>query len=128
MASESVGEGVREQLESLQSNEILFLENCRFHAEETVKDLRKRNEYAKQLADLADIYVNDAFGAVHREHASIVNVSNYISGVCGFLVQREVDFLSTIERAPQRPYIAVLGGAKVSDKLPFIRSFLERGR
>jgi phosphoglycerate kinase len=99
---------------------LLLLENLRFHAEEEANDA----EFAQALASLADVYVNDAFGSAHRAHASTVGVTAYLPAVAGFLMERELAFLGQALAAPARPFVAVLGGAKVSDKMGVIHNLL----
>jgi phosphoglycerate kinase len=103
---------------------IAMLENVRFDPRETSKDEAERGEYADQLAGHADRYVDDAFGAVHRKHASVYDVALRLPHAAGDLVRREVDVLNRLTREPQRPYVVVLGGSKVSDKLAVIESLL----
>jgi phosphoglycerate kinase len=99
---------------------VLLLENLRFHAEEEANDAR----FAQALASLADIYVNDAFGSAHRAHASTVGVTTYLPAVAGFLMEKELAFLGKALAAPARPFVSVLGGAKVSDKIAVIHNLL----
>src|SRR3954470_14336577 len=105
---------------------LALLENVRFHAGETSKDDKERGAYADQLAGLADCYVDDAFGAVHRKHASVYDVAQRLPHAAGHLVQREVEVLQRLTESPERPYVVVLGGSKVSDKLKVIESLLPR--
>ncbi len=127
MAPDSIGEITKNLAQNLKNKEILMLENCRFHQEETEsKDLQARKNYAKQLASLADIYVNDAFGTAHREHASTANVAEYLPSVAGFLMEKELKFLNNAISSPKHPFIAILGGAKISDKLPLITNLLNK--
>lgn len=116
-----IGEPVQTAVAALQNGEILLLENIRFYAEETEND----PAFAAQLASVADVYVNDAFGAAHRAHASTEGVTHYISPcAAGLLMAREIYYLRTTLAAPERPYIAILGGAKVSDKITLIENLL----
>ncbi|MBC8497316.1 MAG: phosphoglycerate kinase [Anaerolineales bacterium] len=108
--------------EALQSGHILVLENTRFHAGEKKND----PEMAKQLASLADVFVNDAFGTAHRAHASNVGVADYLPAVAGFLLEKEIRYLGQAIADPKRPFVAILGGAKVSDKIGVIRNLLEK--
>jgi phosphoglycerate kinase len=103
---------------------VVLLENVRFHAGETSKDDAERGAFAEQLAALADAYVDDAFGAVHRKHASVYDVARRLPHAAGALVRREVDVLDRLTTDPSRPYVVVLGGSKVSDKLAVIESLL----
>jgi phosphoglycerate kinase len=104
--------------------DIVLLENVRFHPGETSKDDGERDEFAKRLAGLADAYVDDAFGAVHRKHASVYDVARLLPAAAGDLVLREVEVLRRLTEAPRRPYVVVLGGSKVSDKLAVIQNLL----
>jgi len=104
--------------------DIVLLENVRFDPGETAKDERDRAEFAKRLAGLADYYVDDAFGAVHRQHASVYDVARLLPAAAGDLVLREVEVLRRLTEAPERPYVVVLGGSKVSDKLAVIDNLL----
>ena len=116
-----IGEDVQSAVESLEGGEILLLENVRFYAEETDND----SEFAKQLASLADVYVNDAFGTAHRAHASTEGVTHYLTTCAtGLLMAREIHYLSMSLENPERPYIAILGGAKISDKITLIENLL----
>lgn len=122
MANDVIGEDAKTKAEKLQPGEILLLENVRFHKEETDND----TEFAKQLASMAEIYVSDAFGAVHRAHASTAGVAQYLPAVSGFLIEKELKFLGNAVSNPERPFIAILGGAKVSDKIAVIDNLLEK--
>ncbi len=115
-----VGPEVREAAKRLQPGEIMLLENVRFYAEETAND----RDFARQLAELADVYVDDAFGAAHRAHASIEGITRFLPSVAGLLMIRELEILSRLLRDPARPFIVVLGGAKVSQKITLIRRML----
>lgn len=116
MAPESIGPQVQEAVDLLQPGEILVLENVRFHAEEEKND----PQYAQQLAALGDIYINDAFGTAHRAHASTAGIADYLPAYAGFLMQQEVDMLRQVLDNPERPRMAILGGAKVADKIGLI--------
>ncbi len=117
-----IGESVKSAVAELDNGDVLLLENVRFYAEETENDAA----FAQQLASLAEVYVNDAFGTAHRAHASTEGVTHYLNPcAAGFLMAREIYYLSTTLRTPQRPYIAILGGAKVSDKITLIETLLE---
>ena len=122
MANDVIGEDAKTKAEKLKPGEILLLENVRFHKEETDND----TEFAKQLASMAEIYVSDAFGAVHRAHASTAGVAQYLPAVSGFLIEKELKFLGNAVSNPERPFIAILGGAKVSDKIAVIDNLLEK--
>ncbi len=122
MASDSIGAEVKEMAESLEPGEVLLLENTRFHAGEKKNDA----EYAKQLASLGEIFVNDAFGTAHRAHASTEGVTHYLPAVAGFLIEKEIEFLGRATGDPERPYMVIMGGAKISDKIDVIKTMLEK--
>ena len=122
MAKDVVGEDANEKAKNLQQGQIMLLENVRFHREETDND----PEFAKKLANMAEIYVSDAFGAVHRAHASTAGVAQYLPAVSGLLIEKELKFLGNAVTNPERPFVAILGGAKVSDKIGVIDSLLEK--
>ncbi len=123
MARDVVGEEVKKQADSLKDGEVMLLENTRFYKEEEADD----PEFCKKLADLCDIYVNDAFGTAHRAHASTTGVAKYVkTNVCGFLINKELDFLDGALQHPARPFVVVLGGAKVSDKIGVIKNLIDR--
>ncbi len=115
-----VGPGVERAAAALGLGQILLLENLRFHPEEEDND----SAFAQQLASLADIYVNDAFGTAHRAHASTSGVAEYLPAVAGLLMERELDFLGKALTSPERPFVAILGGAKISDKIGVVRNLL----
>jgi phosphoglycerate kinase len=122
LASDCVGPEVEAMVAAMQTGEVLLLENLRFHAEET----NNEEEFAKALARLADVYVDDAFGTAHRAHASTEGMAHFVSERgAGFLLQRECDYLGKILADPERPLVAILGGAKVSDKIPVISNLLQ---
>ncbi len=117
-----IGESVESAVAELDNGDVLLLENVRFYAEETENDAA----FARRLASLAEVYVNDAFGTAHRAHASTEGVTHYLNPcAAGLLMAREIYYLSTTLRSPQRPYIAILGGAKISDKITLIETLLE---
>lgn len=118
--NDSVGKEPQQAVESMQDGDVLLLENVRFHAEETKND----EKYAQQLASLADIFVNDAFGAAHRAHASTTGVAEFIPAVAGFLMQKELEMLGKAVLSPEHPFVAIIGGAKVSDKINVIENLL----
>ncbi len=120
MAPDSVGEAVQKAVSGMRNGDVLLLENLRFHAGEEAND----PAFAQSLAALGDIYVNDAFGTAHRAHASTVGVTRYLPSYMGPLLEREVEILDRILQHPHRPFIAVLGGAKVSDKIGVIERLL----
>lgn len=117
-----IGPEVEAAAAGLKAGEVLLLENLRFHKEETEND----PTFAAKLAALADIYVNDAFGAAHRAHASVSGVAAYLPAVAGFLMEKELNFLGAALERPERPFIAILGGAKVSDKIGVIENLLSK--
>ncbi|MBC7261703.1 MAG: phosphoglycerate kinase [Chloroflexi bacterium] len=117
-----IGPEVEKAVAAMKPGDVLLLENLRFHAEEEAND----PGFAKQLAALADIYVNDAFGAAHRAHASTEGVAHFLPAVAGFLMERELTFLGKALAEPTRPFVAILGGAKVSDKIGVIENLLPK--
>src|ERR1051326_3593208 len=123
-ADDCVGEDVREQTHDLEDGEVLLLENLRFHKEEEKND----DGFAEQLASLCDgLYVNDAFGTAHRAHASTVGITKYVDqSAAGLLMEKELEYLGRALDNPERPLVAILGGAKVSDKIPVINSLITR--
>lgn len=118
---ESIGENVEKAVSEMQNGDILLLENVRFHAGEEKNDA----ELAKQFAALADVFVNDAFGAAHRAHASTAGIAEFIPGVSGFLMEKELDVLGKALSDPERPFTAIIGGAKVKDKIGVIDNLLD---
>ncbi|MBR3094321.1 MAG: phosphoglycerate kinase [Clostridia bacterium] len=122
MAEDVVGESAQSLAADLKEGEVLLLENVRFHAEETKND----PAFAKKLASLADVFVNDAFGSAHRAHASTTGVADYLPAVCGFLIQKELEYIGGALENPKRPLVAILGGAKVSDKIGVITNLMEK--
>ena len=122
MASDVVGESAKSIAASLQDGEVELIENVRFHKEEEKND----PAFAKELASLADIYVNDAFGTAHRAHASTAGVADYLPAVCGYLIQKEITIMGRALSDPKRPFVAILGGAKVSDKIGVITNLLDK--
>lgn len=121
-ASDCVGPAVVDQVARMKPGDVLLLENLRFHPEEEKND----PAFARALAELGDIYVNDAFGTAHRAHASTVGVAQYLPAVAGFLMQKELQYLGETLENPARPFVAVIGGAKVSDKVKVLERLLER--
>ena len=122
MAEDVIGESAKSIAASLKDGEVELIENVRFHKEEEKND----PEFAKQLASLAEIYVNDAFGTAHRAHASTAGVANYLPAVCGFLIKKEITIMGGALANPKRPFVAILGGAKVSDKIGVITNLLDK--
>lgn len=121
-AKDCVGEETRKMAHSMQPGQIMMLENLRFHPEETANDAA----FAKQLADLGDLYVNDAFGSTHRAHASVVGIADYLPAVCGLLIEKEITFLGRAVNEPRRPFVLIMGGSKVSDKITLIENLLTK--
>jgi phosphoglycerate kinase len=119
-ANDCIGEEVKTKVKMLGGGDILLLENLRFHPEEEAND----PSFAKELAGLADVYVNDAFGTSHRVHASTVGVARYLPAVAGFLLEKELETLGRLLSEPQRPFACVVGGAKVSDKMGLLQNML----
>ena len=123
LAPDCVGEEVETLIASMADGDVVLLENVRFHKEETDND----PDFAGQLAKLGDVYANDAFGTAHRAHASTVGVTAHIDiCVSGFLMEKEINFLGAAVANPQRPYVAILGGAKIKDKIPVIKNLVEK--
>ena len=122
MAKDLIGPDATEKAKNLKEGEILLLENVRFHREETDND----PEFSKKLAEMAEIFVNDAFGTAHRAHSSTTGIASYLPAVSGFLIEKELKFLGDALNNPERPFVAILGGAKVSDKIGVIDSLLEK--
>jgi phosphoglycerate kinase len=121
-AEDCIGPLAQDAVQVLNPGDILLLENTRFHKGETKND----QGMAHQLSQLADVYVNDAFGSAHRAHASTEGIAHFIPGVAGFLMQKEIRYLGQAIAKPERPFIAILGGAKISDKISVIRNLLGR--
>jgi len=122
MASDCVGEEVEKQAASLQGGQVLMLENVRFHAEEEKND----EAFAEKLASLGDVYVNDAFGTAHRAHASTEGVARFLPGAAGFLMEKEIAFLGGAVENPAKPFVAIIGGAKISTKIGVLESLLQK--
>ncbi len=122
-ASDCIGEEARSKVKSLQDGDVLLLENLRFHREEEKND----DAFAQQLASLCDIYINDAFGAAHRAHASTAGITRFVSqAAAGLLMEKEIEYLGRVINNPEHPFVAILGGAKVSDKIPVINALIDR--
>lgn len=121
-AEDCVGEPAKKAATALKPGDVLVLENTRYHAGEEKNDL----DLAKQMASLADIYVNDAFGSAHRAHSSTEGVARYLPAVAGFLMEKEIEYLGQAIDDPKRPFVAILGGAKVSDKIGVIKNLLAK--
>src|SRR5229473_5691981 len=120
MAPDCVGPEVQAQAKVLQPGQVLLLENLRFHKEEEKND----PSFARQLASLGELYVNDAFGSAHRAHASTEGVTQHLPGVAGFLMEKEINFLGSALEHPRRPFAAIIGGAKVSDKIAVLERLI----
>ena len=121
-AEDIIGEDAKAKIAALKEGEAVLLENVRFDARET----KNGADFAKELASMADIFVNDAFGAAHRAHASTAGVADYLPAVCGYLIQKEISVMGKALADPARPFVAILGGAKVSDKIGVINNLLEK--
>ena len=122
MAKDVIGESAKSIAASLQDGEVELIENVRFHKEEEKND----PAFAKELASMAEIYVNDAFGTAHRAHASTAGVADYLPAVCGYLIQKEISIMGGALADPKRPFVAILGGAKVSDKIGVINNLIDK--
>ena len=126
LASDTVGEGAKAAVAEAKPGEIVLLENVRFNAAETSKDDAEREAFAKELAALADVFVSDGFGVVHRKQASVYDVAKLLPAATGLLVAKEIESLGKAVNNPERPYVVVLGGSKVSDKLGVIANLLSK--
>jgi len=123
-ADDCIGALAQQAVNGLKNGDVVLLENLRFHPEEEKND----EGFAKQLASLCDVYVNDAFGTAHRAHASTVGITHHVSkAAAGLLMQKELEYLSRVLTDPEHPFVAILGGAKVSDKIPVINALIDRG-
>ncbi len=122
LANDITGEDAKAKAAKLENGQAMLLENVRFDAREEKND----PTMAKELADLAEVYVNDAFGTAHRAHASTAGVADYLPAVCGYLIQKEISIMGKALEDPERPFVAILGGAKVSDKLSVINNLLTK--
>ncbi|MBQ8369918.1 MAG: phosphoglycerate kinase, partial [Clostridia bacterium] len=122
LAKDVVGPDAQAKAAALKDGEVLLLENVRFHAAEEKND----PEFSKALASLAEVYVNDAFGTAHRAHSSTAGVADYLPAVCGYLIQKEIAVMGGALEDPKRPFVAILGGAKVSDKIGVINNLIEK--
>lgn len=117
-----VGQEVENEIMNMDDGEVIVLENLRFHTEEEEND----ENFSKQLADLAEMYVNDAFGTCHRAHASTFGIAKYLKSAAGFLVEKELRIMGKAMEAPEKPFVAILGGVKISDKIKVIENFLKK--
>ena len=122
LAKDVIGEDAKKLAAALKPGEAMLLENVRFHKEEEKND----PAFAKELASMAEIYVNDAFGTAHRAHASTAGIADYLPAVCGFLIQKEISIMGRALADPARPFVAILGGAKVSDKIGVINNLIDK--
>ncbi|WP_040197001.1 phosphoglycerate kinase [Candidatus Soleaferrea massiliensis] len=122
MAKDVIGPDAKALAASLKDGEVMLIENVRFHKEETKND----PAFAKELASMADIFVNDAFGSSHRAHASTTGIADYLPAVCGYLIEKEIAMIGGALENPKRPFVAILGGAKVSDKIGVISNLLDK--
>ena len=121
VASDVIGEEVRNEVEALKAGEVLLLENCRFYPDEEANN----PEFAKELASFGDVYVNDAFGTAHRAHASTEGVAHYLPSYAGFLIEKEVKFMAPLLENPEKPFVAIIGGSKVSSKISVLESLVK---
>src|SRR3989449_9945335 len=122
-AEDCIGEAAKAKVDSLRDGDVLLLENLRFHPEEEKNDAA----FAEQLASLCDVYVNDAFGAAHRAHASTVGITKFVKQcAAGLLMEKELEYLGRVINDPEHPFVSILGGAKVSDKIPIINALIDR--
>lgn len=122
LAKDVIGEDAKSLANSLNDGDVMLLENVRFHKEEEAND----PEFSKALASLAEVYVNDAFGTAHRAHASTAGVADYLPAVCGFLIKKEIEVMGNALNNPARPFVAILGGKKVSDKISVIENLIDK--
>lgn len=122
MAEDVIGEDAKSKVQNMNNGDIVLLENVRFHREETDNE----PEFAKKLAEFGEVFVNDAFGTAHRAHASTEGVAHFLPAVSGFLIEKELKFLGDALENPERPFVSILGGSKVSDKIAVIDSLLEK--
>ena len=122
LAADVIGEDAKAKAAALKPGEVMMIENVRFHKEEEKND----PAFAKELASMAEIYVNDAFGTAHRAHASTAGVADYLPAVCGYLIQKEISVMGKARSDPARPFTAILGGAKVSDKIGVINNLIDK--
>ena len=122
IAEDVIGPSAKKLANELKEGEVLVLENVRFHKEETDND----KEFSKELASMADLYVNDAFGTAHRAHASTAGVAEFLPSACGYLIKKEIDIMGKALSNPARPFVTILGGAKVSDKIGVITNLIDK--
>ena len=122
MAKDVIGDDAKSLVGAMNAGDVVLLENVRYHAEETKND----KEYSKALASFADVFVNDAFGTAHRAHSSTTGVAEFLPAVCGYLIQKEIEIMGNALASPKRPFVSILGGAKVSDKIGVIQNLLDK--
>lgn len=122
LANDVIGEDAKKKADALKNGDVMLLENVRFHAEEELND----KAFSKELASMAEIFVNDAFGTAHRAHSSTAGLADYLPAVCGYLIKKEIEIMGSALSNPARPFVAILGGAKVSDKIGVIESLLDK--
>ncbi|NQT89732.1 MAG: phosphoglycerate kinase [Candidatus Omnitrophica bacterium] len=122
MLGDCIGDEIKKAISEMNDGDVILLENLRFHKQETKND----PEFAKELASLGDIFVNDAFGTCHRAHASTEGVTHYLESVSGFLVEKEIEYFQRVLTSAQKPFIFILGGAKVADKIPVIENMMDK--
>lgn len=122
LAKDVIGEDAKKKADALKNGDVMLLENVRFHAEEELND----KAFSKELASMAEIFVNDAFGTAHRAHSSTAGLADYLPAVCGYLIKKEIEIMGSALSNPARPFVAILGGAKVSDKIGVIESLLDK--
>ena len=126
LAADVIGPDAKAKAAAVGEGQVVMLENVRFHKEETSKEPEVMKAFAKELASLAEIYINDAFGTAHRAQASTAGIADYLPAVSGFLIQKEIDVMGKALSNPERPFVAILGGAKVSDKIQVIKNLLDK--
>jgi 3-phosphoglycerate kinase len=122
MLGDCIGEEVKDAVSQMSDGDVVMLENLRFHKQETDND----HAFSKELASLGDVFVNDAFGTCHRAHASTEGVTHYLESVSGFLVEKEIEYFQKVLTSPDKPFVFLLGGAKVADKIPVIENMMDR--
>jgi phosphoglycerate kinase len=122
LAGDVIGDAVQEMAESLKEGDVMLLENVRFYGEEEKND----KEFSRKLAAVGDIYINDAFGTAHRAHATTAGIAEYLPSAVGFLIKKELEIMGKALTAPERPFVAILGGAKVSDKIGVIENLMDK--
>jgi phosphoglycerate kinase len=126
LAPAAIGAETKAMVDGLKDGEILMLENTRFHKEETSKEAAEREKMAKELASYGDIYINDAFGTAHRPHASTETIAHFLPAVAGFLMEKELAYLNKAVENPVKPYVAIIGGAKISGKIDVIQNLMNK--